>query len=210
MRRRVIPGIIGLSLLSSSCGPLYNTSRTLVAEPVAYCDSATKLVELNRNYKRAKEALAGIERDCGRGFSEDYACGFEEGYIDYLYAGPRSAPPPLPPRCYWKPKYQTPEGYRAVEQWFAGFAHGVEVARTSGYREYAPVPAALLPKNTGRGVTAANLRSGVSDPVPPTTPEPMAPPTGEQLPPPQPGTAPMPPQRALSGTPLSPGLVARP
>lgn len=205
MRHRVIPGIVGLSLLSSSCGPLYNTSRTMVAEPVAYCDSATKLVELNRDYKRAKEALAQIEKDCGRTYSEDYACGFEEGFIDYLYAGPRSAPPPLPPRCYWKPKYQTPEGYRAIEQWFAGFAHGTAVAQNSGYREYAPVPAALLPRGTGRGATAANLRSTPSDPAPPV-------PSGEQLPPPQPqiDAIPAPPQRAQADPRLTPAMVVRP
>src|SRR3954449_6886142 len=89
MKIRLLPSIVSLSILSQGCSPLYNVSRTIIAEPLAYNDTAAKMVELDRDYKRAKEAWAVIQKaNPDHDFSEDYVCGFEEGYTDFLYAGP--------------------------------------------------------------------------------------------------------------------------
>src|SRR5207253_39443 len=52
-------------------------------------------------------------------------------------------PPPLPPACYRAVRYQTPEGYRAIEDWFGGFRHGVAAAREGGYRDYVTGPSSF-------------------------------------------------------------------
>jgi hypothetical protein len=73
-------------------------------------------------------------------YSRDYARGFLKGFEDYVYAGGNGLPPPVPPPRYWGIYYQTPEGHQAIEDWFAGFRHGTEAARDSGYREQVLVP----------------------------------------------------------------------
>ena len=60
-----------------------------------------------------------------------------------------SQPPPLPPRYYWRPEYETPPGHQAIEDWSAGFRAGAGVARASGLRELVTVPASTaLPSRT--------------------------------------------------------------
>jgi hypothetical protein len=74
--------------------------------------------------------------------SKDYAEGFKDGFIDYLQFGGSGQPPYAPPKRYWGPNYRTPEGYRAIEDWFAGFRHGVTAAKESGYRPWVTLPSA--------------------------------------------------------------------
>jgi hypothetical protein len=69
----------------------------------------------------------------------DYARGFRAGYAEYLFSG-TTAPPPLAPAAYRTFGCQTPEGYRAMEEWFAGYNHGVAVAVASGYRRWITCP----------------------------------------------------------------------
>ncbi len=65
--------------------------------------------------------------------------GFEDGFVDFLVYGGTGNPPTLPPRRYWRMKYQNQNGYLAVQDWYRGFQHGVEVAQASGYRNYITV-----------------------------------------------------------------------
>jgi hypothetical protein len=80
----------------------------------------------------------------GRVFSEDYASGFEDGFVDYLHNGGAGLPPPLPPDRYRKARYETPDGHVAIEQWFDGFRDGAAAARESGYRNFVTMPVALV------------------------------------------------------------------
>jgi hypothetical protein len=96
-------------------------------------------------------ALAQAETDdyVHEPFTIDQERGFEEGFVDYLIAGGTGHPPPLPPRRYWKAKFQTPDGQLAVQQWFRGYEHGAAVAEASGLRSLVTLPASeLLKTNT--------------------------------------------------------------
>jgi hypothetical protein len=95
-------------------------------------------------------------------YSPDYGLGFRDGFTDYLDAGPGNVPA-LPPRHYWKSRFQTPEGHQAILDWYDGFSHGAQVAAETGYRQFITLPSFL-----SRSVTA--VHSYVS-PVGPTTAE---------------------------------------
>jgi hypothetical protein len=106
------------------------------------------IVDCLRAEKQAKAAWAHYQEQCpGVPRSSDFGAGFESGYADYLYAGGTGNPPPVPPRCYWKSKYETPKGHCAIEDWFAGFREGATDARLSGARQYVtlPLPAISTP-----------------------------------------------------------------
>jgi hypothetical protein len=106
--------------------------------------------------------------------SPDFAHGFKDGFADYVYAGGTGEPPPLPPRYYWKTRYETPQGHQAIADWFAGFRLRAELARESGYRELVMIPSSTLPIEA----TCPPLSQG----VPAKTP---APASETQLPPPR-------------------------
>ncbi|MEX2140281.1 MAG: hypothetical protein WD894_13535 [Pirellulales bacterium] len=72
-------------------------------------------------------------------YSPDYELGFRDGFTDYLDAGPGNLPV-LPPRHYWKGRFQTPTGHQAILDWYAGFRHGAQVAAATGYRQYVTLP----------------------------------------------------------------------
>jgi hypothetical protein len=110
--------------------------------------------------------------------SEDFAAGFQDGFADYLYAGGPGTPPPLPPPQYRALRYQTPEGYRAVEDWFAGFRAGATAAQHGNYRQWIVGPTS--------GEPAAACPPHAPGPVPPGPPVVVPQPGPEEtLPPPR-------------------------
>lgn len=68
-----------------------------------------------------------------------FARGFKAGYREVLDGG-AGCQPTLPPRCYWKPIYQTPEGHCKVNAWFDGFAHGALAAKQDGFGNFSEIP----------------------------------------------------------------------
>ena len=54
-------------------------------------------------------------------YSEDYHAGFIEGFSYYVLRGGDGEPPAVPPQCYWKECYRTPEGTICVQDWFNGY-----------------------------------------------------------------------------------------
>src|SRR5439155_20779353 len=107
-------------------------------------------------------------------YSPDYVCGFKDGFADFLYAGGTGEPPPLPPRQYWKIKYETAEGHQAIEDWFAGFRHGASVAQTTGYRQWVTIPSSLPPRAISEGHASSTMSEAIT-----------APPSESVLPPPR-------------------------
>ena len=107
-------------------------------------------------------------------YSVDYRRGFVDGFADYLYAGGSGEPPVVPPWRYRKASYETPEGYAAIEDWFAGFRHGANVALASGLRNLVVLPVALPDQPLFWGeatpITPANPEENLPPPrvVPPT------------------------------------------
>src|SRR5207247_1041528 len=104
-------------------------------------DHLEEHAERARNRKWADDAWKTIgSAPEGCPYSVDHAQGFKDGFAEYLYEGGSGEPPPLPPRRYWSMSYQTPQGYQAVEDWFAGFRHGAWLARQGDYRKWVTVP----------------------------------------------------------------------
>jgi hypothetical protein len=122
------------------------------------CQTATRVVvnrvrqslqdcaELCRDRKWANEAWQkACAPEAGHSFSDDYARGFKDGFQEYVCRGGNGEPPPLPPPDYRALRYQTPEGYHAIEDWFAGYRHGAAAAREGGYRNWVTGPSSLRP-----------------------------------------------------------------
>lgn len=61
----------------------------------------------------------------------DFSAGFKAGYRNILEGG-KGCQPTLPPRSYWKPCYETPNGRGRINAWFDGFSHGALAAQQDG------------------------------------------------------------------------------
>jgi hypothetical protein len=159
--------LFGLSVLCSGCALIEDSCRNFC---VAACCPFETHQELARNRLWAENAWAKACTTGGpRGFSEDYAQGFKDGYAEYLYRGGDGEPPLLAPKRYRHVQYQTPQGYMAVEEWFAGYRHGTAVARDTGARRWITGPTGWLPDPHG----APAHRPATSIDPPPTLPMPQ-------------------------------------
>jgi hypothetical protein len=174
-------------VLCTGCSILQNGTRTLITEPWAYCDHSHEHATHSRHLKLAESTWEDLQR-CNPtpSCSPDHAQGFKDGFADYLDAGGNGEPPPLPPRRYWKSNYSTPEGHRAIEDWFAGFRHGAAVAARCGYRRFVTVPLAGPP---GSAVLTCPCppQGGVSPNSPPASPPQPASPEAATMRPTMPG-----------------------
>ena len=164
---KIAPVILALWVSGQGCGPLSYATRTLIIEPVHYCITPTAVYEIHRDYGLAETAWQEITKaNPDPSYSPDYVCGFKDGFADFLYAGGTGEPPPLPPRQYWKIKYETAEGHQAIEDWFAGFRHGASVAQTTGYRQWVTIPSSLPPRAISEGHASCTMSEAI--PVPPS------------------------------------------
>jgi hypothetical protein len=68
-----------------------------------------------------------------------FAKGFKAGYKNILQGG-KGCQPTLPPRWYWKPCYQSPEGRCKIASWFDGYSHGALAAQQDGYGSLQELP----------------------------------------------------------------------
>jgi hypothetical protein len=156
---------------------LEQSVRNLTEAPVRGLDD---LAYCSRNQEEAIEAWQVERRKGPDRYSRDYGEGFVAGYADYLDAGGTGYPPAVPPFRYRLVCCETPEGARAVEEWYAGFRHGAEAARASGGREARLVPLSAPPINA---LTNRPRTRPAAPPKPPA--EVPAPEVPEQLPPPR-------------------------
>lgn len=197
MRKRLCCLLVGLSLLASGCS-LVTDATCLAIFTVR--ETAEDFHECARNRKLAESAWADAQRANPRTtYSEDYACGFKDGFAQYLYRGGNGEPPPLPPPSYRKLRYQTPRGYQAIEEWYEGFRHGAMAARQSGYRRWITGPSALhghasVPGSLLAEPELVSLERPIPlEMTPPPSPLPAKePPQASNAPPPPPPKAPGP------------------
>jgi hypothetical protein len=132
--------LFGFSLLNSGCALLEDATRNSVQairRPIA------EHHETARNRRWAEAAWINV---CSAGptpFSTDHADGFKLGYAEYLFRGGDGEPPLVAPLRYRNVKYQTPEGFAAIQAWFNGYRHGASIARESGARQWVTGPSAL-------------------------------------------------------------------
>jgi hypothetical protein len=141
MRGKSAVFFIAISLLSPGCMLVQNGVDNVVNETT----QCTSNFWSSRQYRRlAMCAWEDLQKgDPENNYSADYARGFKDGFADYLDAGGTGDPPAVPPRSYWKTKYQTPQGYQAIQDWFAGFRHGSAMAQESGFRQWITIPSSL-------------------------------------------------------------------
>jgi hypothetical protein len=141
MRRTLALLVIALGLLSPGCAVIQDGVRVVSTD---LQDGVVDTRERHRNRKLAEAAWKEIAGTDACKYSADHGQGFVEGFADYLFWG-KEEPPVVPPARYRGFRYQTPQGYQASEDWFAGYRHGVAVAIASGYRRLVtgPVSTAL-------------------------------------------------------------------
>ena len=148
MRIKQLFFVFSLCFLCSGCRLFQNAWQTTIVEPIQYSRNVYEKVS-HRRFRRlaacALEQATSVARaeldDYGcEPFSVDYQLGFIDGFVDFLEAGGTGNPSPLPPRKYWKAKFQNPVGYEATQDWFRGFQHGASAAQASNYRSFVVVP----------------------------------------------------------------------
>jgi hypothetical protein len=132
--------VVLVCLFGSGCRVIHDVDRTVLVEPSQFNFFGEENSTKRRYRKMARYTLTRTREGGGACLSQDYAGGFEDGYVDYLFAGGNGQPPPLPPRRYWGRRYQSEWGRRAALDWFAGFRDGAAEAKSSGYRELVTVP----------------------------------------------------------------------
>lgn len=194
MKRLVL--IAGLCAPFLGCSVIGNGFRTLVGEPLTYCAKWEENRAKARYRAWADDTWKKIQADEPGRFSPAYACGFKDGFVDYLDAGGNGEPPALPPRKYWQEGYENPAGHAAIRDWFAGFRHGAAVACQTGARRCATVPTSVAcrgeigPWPAHVAAPASTLPTPAAPLPPPTevvptppadpsSPPSLAPPTGD-------------------------------
>ncbi len=137
MRSRVASWLIGFCLLATGCRTAENAICNLKQEVKL---AGAEVHEHHRYRALAKAHWEQIEAESGRAFSKDFETGFVDGFVDHLTFGGNNQAPSVPPKHYWATRYRTPEGHRAIEDWYAGFRLGVTTAQQSGYRQWITTP----------------------------------------------------------------------
>src|SRR3954451_4826288 len=115
MRGKLSLCILALTLVSPGCAVISEGVHVISHEWGLEIDDC---LERSRNRKWAEQAWANCPvswQPC----SEDFALGFKDGFAEYLYRGGDCEPPLVPPTRFRKFRYQTPQGYQAIEEWFA-------------------------------------------------------------------------------------------
>lgn len=105
--------------------------------------SVRECLERRRNWRWAEQAWSQVVACQGLPPHGEYSEGFKEGFSEFLYRGGTGEPPLLPPPRFRHLKYQSPEGYEAIQDWFAGYRHGALVADRSGFRNLVVGPTSL-------------------------------------------------------------------
>jgi hypothetical protein len=180
---------LALSLVGSGCSLVQDATRNIVVSVRAPIDAHH---EKTRNWHWAEAAWQSVAATRAASYSRDYAQGFKDGYAEYLFRGGDGDLPLAPPLSYRNIRYQTPEGYSAIQDWFNGYRHGSSVARDSGARTWITGPSALK--------SALSVLPGPppaeSGPLQETLPKPIPPPAPHVVP----GVTPTSGQTKVSGT----------
>ena len=176
----------------------------LICAPVQAIDDLCFCYKANVLANEAwDELLAHNPKDS---LSSAYGHGFRHGFADYLNRNGDGAPPALPPAYYRLPGLRTPEQQRQIEDWFAGFKHGSDVAHEQRWRQGVVVPIARPPL-VAPTIYHEIVPVGSAQPVAPAQPAAPAPPNIEELPRPRPPPPPDLPQAEAPARLLSPIVI---
>ena len=169
MRSQFAVLVFLLCPLASGCGSLFTIgTRNLLYEAHLIKDNR---FEHCHDEKLAQQAWREVVQACpDRAYSEDYACGFRAGFVDYLYAGGNGQPPAVPPKHYRRYQGMSPEGCHALLDWYAGFRHGAAEARQSGLRRLMVVSLPPPPSHASPPAPAALAGPALGESMPPAPP----------------------------------------
>jgi len=147
---RPVRALIVLTLALAGCQfPIYIVQN--ISYEITQCWNDTK------ECKSIRRSAAAAWQDfiCGPNasgpYSEDFHAGFIDGFSYYVLRGGDGEPPAVPPHCYWKESYRTPDGAVCVQDWFNGYRQGTQIAREGHYREreLLPLSRPLQEESTG-------------------------------------------------------------
>lgn len=111
-----------------------------MTEPYQYCFKIDKIRSLALYREWAELEWQQTLLACGdAAATPSYAAGFQDGFVDYVYAGGTGEPPPVPPREFWNVALRSLDGKAMVNEWFEGYRHGAQVAMEGGYRTLATI-----------------------------------------------------------------------
>lgn len=140
MRPAIALALCGWTMLCSGCALIHDGGRNLCH---AVCAPLQTHRENARNRRWADQAWRQYSCNGPRKHSDDFERGFKEGYVEYLYRGGDGEPPLVAPARYRHFRYQSPDGFLAIEQWFAGYRQGSALARDTGMRNFITGPSGL-------------------------------------------------------------------
>jgi hypothetical protein len=140
-RRRLL--LLLVLLHSAGCSFLYYGAENVVNDPY---NAAQECAFRNRMRRFAREAWREICKTDGKCYSAAHVEGFEDGFVDFIDADGTGDPPGAAPAHLRRRLLKSDTGQIEIENWFAGFRHGVQVARASGLREKYVMPIPLPPK----------------------------------------------------------------
>lgn len=164
MRLYAIVAVVALSLGSSGCGIIKYSALNTVVAPARLVNECR-----NRNEECAAADVAWkqVQAACPDGrASKAYAKGFKKGFVEYLDANGNHQPPGMPPLWLRTMPFESPAGHQAIEDWYAGYRHGAQVAHDSGIRRWIVVPPSdMLPNSVVAPFNPASSRTAYPSPA---------------------------------------------
>lgn len=146
MRTRCSGFLLLFALLSPGCTLFTDGVHRLSAE----ChENLDRVLERHRSRQWAEAAwVQYCAKHPDLDYSRHFARGFKEGFAEQVYGGGNTEPPLVPPPSYRRHRYQTPDGYRAIEEWFAGYRQGAVMAQEGNYHRWVTGPSSLAAQST--------------------------------------------------------------
>lgn len=92
--------------------------------------------------RKARKSLKPCS-DLNQKLSCDFKAGYQQGFVDVAKGYSGKTPPIAPPK-YWKHHYRSEKGRWRAEQWFEGYASGVESAYAEGLNQSRHVAASQV------------------------------------------------------------------
>jgi hypothetical protein len=119
-------GLALLLLSSAGCNA--------IQDQVISCETSTRnMVLAEKGWMNWSSCYKDVD------YKLHFSKGFREGYTNVLEGG-KGCQPTLPPRCYWKPQFQSPVGRAKTNAWFDGYSHGATAAQQDGFGNLQQLP----------------------------------------------------------------------
>ena len=139
------------TLCQTGCAFFGYAAQNMVSSPY---DAIQEYNFRHRTLRKAREAWQTTPKDEGCSYSAAYVKGFEDGFVDFVDADGTGDAPASPPIHLRRGLVQSDRGPQDIEDWYAGFRHGVRVARESGLREKAVCPISQPPRTLADPIPA--------------------------------------------------------